>query len=84
MAIASIFPLGSVNMSKRMRTVVLALMLAIGLGTGRMAVADPLLSVDDAVFGIGSTATSVLLLSGLCPIDISCASSPKVEIGLEI
>ena len=40
-------------MSKGMRTVVLALMLAIGLNSGNMAKAD-LIPVDDAVFGIGS------------------------------
>ena len=41
-------------MSKVMRTVVLALMLASGLNSGNMAVADPLLSVDDAVHGVDS------------------------------
>ena len=40
-------------MSKGMRTVVLALMLAIGRNSGNMAKAE-LIAVDDAVFGIGS------------------------------
>ena len=40
-------------MSNGMRTLVLALMLAIGLSSGNMAVAA-IIPVDDAVFGIGS------------------------------
>ncbi len=41
-------------MFHRMRNVVLACLLAFGLCSVTEAVADPILSVDDAVFGIDS------------------------------